>query len=150
MFSLGRNATLNIGTGTFTGTGTISQAGTLTEYDEVRNLTRSGENVEADVTKRGSRGIGSSQAVRSNFTIDFDVQYRDGDSVLEALENHFINKTEFGAFVASGPQATPGVRGLAGNFQVFKFDKVEDEGDVQRVNITIKPSGDNWIHKVPS
>ena len=111
-----------------------------TEMTNVKDLTRTREASEADVTTRGNSGERAiAQTLRST-TLEFQMVYDPTDADLIAIESAYEDGTVIEFAAADGDIATGGTRYFRFEGQVFTFTQTEALEEAVMVDVTLKPT----------
>lgn len=132
-FILGRNAELAYKVGG------QSAGGAWNVITNCKDVTPSGETVEADVTTRGSGKFTQTVPVRINMEVTFQMVWDPEDEAFAAIQDAWYNQAVIG-FRTLDKAVGDGGRGWAFDAGVTNFSKAEPLDGVQMVDVTIKPT----------
>lgn len=137
-YKLGRNAKLYRNTGTWA-------SPTWVVIGNVRDLTLNLEEEEADASTRATaaNGFRATVPVIKNASVEFDMVLDDNDAGFTAIKNTWKNSALLDMAVMDGDITTAGSQGLRAEMSVFNFSRNEALGDVQTVNVSVKPGYSN-------
>ena len=130
-FILGMNAKLYQGAAD-------ADLATLTEMSNVKDLTLTMEAGEADVTVRGNQGWRATAPTLRECTVEWEMQWKSGDTAFEAIKTAFLNAGTVGLAVLTDDKATAGAEGPRGNFSITGFTRNESLEEAITVSVTAK------------
>jgi hypothetical protein len=102
-----------------------------------RKLKMAREKTMADNSRHGYQ-ITSSRPTRSKVTLEFEMVNSDTDADVLALQTAFDNDTPL-AFKSLDKASG---KGIMGDFYVAKFERDEDEDNVQVVSVSLEPTSE--------
>lgn len=103
------------------------------------------EYVDATTREEASQGFKSEIAVLKGGRITFEMRWKTGDTVFDALVAAWLAGAEFTFFALDQAKAVDGAQGLMANFSVG-FSKTEPLRDVQKIQVTLSiASHPKWI-----
>lgn len=111
----------------------------LTELDNVRDVSLNLEVGEADVTTRGNNGWRAFEPTLKDGGVEFEMIHDPADAGYAALLGAWLNGTTIALAVLDGDKATADVTGLWADFKVMNFSKTEPLEEGQKVSVTVKP-----------
>lgn len=114
--------------------------GSLTEMDNVRDVTLTMEAGEADVTTRANSGWRATAATLKECSAEFEMIWQPGDAGFEAVKDAFIDSTSLSLAVLSGDKDTSDTEGVHGNFTITNFTRNEPLEEGVTVSVTAKLS----------
>ena len=85
--------------------------GSLTEMDNVKDVSRTLEAGEADVTTRANQGWRATAPTLRECTAEFEMLWKPGDAGFDAIKNAFLTSTPLRLAVLTGESATSGTEG---------------------------------------
>ena len=134
-FRLGKNCVIARNTGTY-GSPTWNPLG------NTRDVTLPVEKDEWDATRRDSGGWEEIIATIKKGGVEFDMVYMATDADFIALETAFFTDAAIEFFIADGPVATAGTRGLRATCEIMRFSRDEKlkEGVVYRFGLKPTPA----------
>ena len=145
-YILGMNAKLY--EGAISGTDTPTAITAMNEVGNVRDLTLTLEAGDADITTRGNSGWRATAPTLRECTIEFEMVWKPGDTVFDAMLAAFLAGTQVELAALDGDKATTGSQGPKGSFGVTKFDRKEGLEDAIIASVTCKLSKwDQWFKK---
>lgn len=112
----------------------------LDEIINVKDLTWSSSDTEAETNVRGNNGYASSLPALTTVEVNFDMQYDPADADFLALIKAKIGKTSVACAVLDGDKATVGNIGFWADFHVFTTEKSENLEEGQIMSFTLKPA----------
>ena len=150
-YVLGRDGKLYIGT---TATADAQQtsyetaaaaASVLGNAKDVKlNLTKE----QIDTTTRENNGWNQSAPGTKDGAIEFEMQWKPGDTIFETIRDAWLNDTELFAAALDGAYDTAGSQGPAGQFIVTDFSRNEPVKEAMTASVTLKPSQyTGWYEK---
>lgn len=132
-YPLGLSAKLYRNTGTY-------GSPTWNEIDQVKDVTLTMTNNEADVTTRAGGGFVLTLPTTTAIEVSFQMLSKTGDQDLDAIRTAFFAKTDLEFAVMSGPVTDTDSRGVRFTGRVYSFTRNEAIGDAQLFDVTIKPA----------
>jgi len=133
-FVLGMNA------GLYQGTAGATNPANMTEVDNVRDVTLSLEAGEADVTTRGNNGWRATAPTLRECTVEFQMVWRPGDPVFEAIKTAFLNSGSVALAVLDQKRTVSGAQGPLGDFSITNFSRNEALEEAIVADVTAKLS----------
>ncbi len=106
------------------------------EMTNVRDITVSVENGEADVTTRASNGWKATAATLKSGSIEWEMIWEPGDAGFDAIKNAYFNNTAIALAALDGADG----EGLDADFSITKFSRSEPLEDAMKVSVTAKPT----------
>lgn len=120
--------------------------GSLTELDNVRDVTLSLDAGEADVTTRANSGWRATTATLKEASVEFEMVWKPADPGFIAIRDAYLNNTAVELAVLDQVRTTTGAQGLKGNFSITNFSRSEPLEEAQAVSVTAKLSKFNeWV-----
>lgn len=115
---------------------------TWVEVENVRDLTKSFERGESDLTTRGyaAGGWEATVAVLLSGTVDFGMVYDSADVDFVALEDAFYANTAVEFAMCDGAITTTGTKGLRATFSIMKFGENQPLKEGVTVDVSMKVS----------
>lgn len=118
---------------------------TLTEMDNVKDVTLSLEAGEADVTTRANSGWRATAATLRECTVEFEMLWKPGDSGFDAIKTAFLASSTLRLAVLTGDKDTAGSEGPLGDFAITNFSRNEPLEEGVTVSVTAKLAVfDSW------
>jgi hypothetical protein len=117
---------------------TGAELSTLTEMDNIKDLTGTYETGEADISTRANSGWKATAPTLRSCTIEFEMVWKPGDGGFDAVKTAFLaaGTLEFTALDAPKDDATAG--GIKGTFCVTNFSRKEPLEEAMTVSVTLK------------
>ena len=138
-FLLGMNAKIYQGP---TGTALAS----LTEMDNVKDVTLNLEAGEADVTTRANQGWRATAPTLRECTAEFEMLWKPGDTGFDAIKTAFLTSATIALAVLTGEKATSGTEGPRGDFSITNFSRSEPLEEGVTVSVTAKLAKfEEWV-----
>ena len=138
-FLLGMNAKIYQGP-----TGTA--LATLTEMDNVKDVTLNLEAGEADVTTRANQGWRATAPTLRECTAEFEMLWKPGDTGFDAIKTAFLTSATIALAVLTGEKATSGTEGPRGDFSITNFSRSEPLEEGVTVSVTAKLAKfEEWV-----
>ena len=138
-FLLGMNAKIYQGP---TGTALAS----LTEMDNVKDVTLNLEAGEADVTTRANQGWRATAPTLRECTAEFEMLWKPGDTGFDAIKTAFLTSATIALAVLTGEKATSGTEGPRGDFSITNFSRNEPLEEGVTVSVTAKLAKfEEWV-----
>ncbi len=131
-FVLGMNA------GLYQGAAGEVSPGSMSEVDNVRDVTLSLEAGEADITTRGNSGWRATAPTLRECTVEFQMVWRPGDSVFEAIKSAFLTSTTVALAVLDQKTGVSGAQGPLGDFSITNFSRNEALEEAIVADVTAK------------
>ena len=130
-YVLGMNAKIYQGTA-------AAELATLTEMDNVKNVTVSLEAGEADITTRANSGWRATAPTLKTCSVEFEMVWKPGDTGFEAIQTAFLANTLVELAVLDGAKDADGSQGPKGSFGITNFSRNEQLEEAITVNVTAK------------
>jgi hypothetical protein len=105
-FLLGFNAKLYLGSALFTATPTITGGGTLTEMDNVKDVTVNTEAATADTTTRATTGWRTQAPTLRRMELSFTMQWKPSDAQFSAIKTAYLTNAEVAAVALDQDKTT--------------------------------------------
>lgn len=138
-FVLGMNA------GLYQGTAGETNPANMTQVTNVRDVTLNLEAGEADVTTRGNSGWRATTSTLREATVEFEMLWKPGDTVFEAIKDAFLASTNVSLAVLDQLRTVTGAQGPVGDWSITNFSRSEPLEEGQTVSVTAKlASFDSW------
>ncbi len=110
----------------------------MTEADNVRDLTLSMNAGEADVTTRGNSGWRATAATLKEAELTFEMLWKPSDAFFTAIRNAFLNSTSLELAPLDQDRATAGAQGPKGSWAITQFERSEPLEEGILVSVTAK------------
>ena len=111
---------------------------TMTEMGNVKDVTLSLEAGEADVTTRANSGWAAKAPTLRECTCEFEMVWKTGDTVFQAVKNAFLTAGTVAFAVLTGDAAVVGSEGPVGNWSITNFSRNEALEEAVTVSVTAK------------
>ena len=111
-----------------------------TEVTHVRDVTLTLEAGEADVTTRGNGGWRATAPTLRECTVEFQLVWKPGDAVFEAIKDAFLGGNLVGLAVLDQKISEPGAQGVWGDFAITGFSRSEALEEAITADVTAKLS----------
>jgi len=113
---------------------------TMTEVDNVKDVTVTMEAGEADITTRANQGWRATAPTLRECTLEFEMQWKPGDAAFEAVKTAFLSSGEIAFAALSDAYNSEGAEGPVGNFSITNFSRNEPLEEAITVSVTAKLS----------
>ena len=110
------------------------------EITNVRDLTLSLEEGEADVTTRANGGWRATAGTLKDASVEFEMVWDSADTEFQAIRDAFLNDTTIEMLVLDDDVATPGSQGLRAEMRVASFSRSEELEEAIKVSVSLKPA----------
>jgi len=130
---LGHEAKLYRNTGTF-------DVPVWTEIDNVRDLTRSLEKGEADVTTRANAGWTATTGALKDLSLEFQMVYDPEDENVTALEDAYFDGDQIEFAIMDGDINVTDNKGVRATMEVFNFSQAEALAEAILIDVSLKPT----------
>jgi len=138
-FLLGMNAKIYQGPA-----GTVLAS--LTEMDNVKDVSLTLEAGEADVSTRANQGWRATAPTLRECSAEFEMLWKPGDAGFEAIKTAFLSSTPLRLAVLTGESATSGTEGPLGDFSITNFSRNEPLEEAVMVSVTAKLAEfEEWV-----
>ncbi len=131
-FVLGMNA------GLYQGTASETDPSTMTEVDNVKDVTLTLEAGEADITTRGNSGWRATAPTLRECTVEFQMVWKPGDTVFEAIKTAFLTAGTAALAVLDQKRTVTGAQGPLGDFSITNFSRSEALEEAIVADVTAK------------
>lgn len=121
---------------------------TMTEVDNVRDVTLNMEAGEADITTRGNSGWRATAPTLRECTIEFQMVWKPGDSVFEAIKDAFLGASTVALAVLDQTRDNSGAQGPLGDFSITNFSRNESLEEAIVADVTAKLADFEEWHEV--
>ncbi|MFA5265153.1 MAG: phage tail tube protein [Opitutaceae bacterium] len=112
--------------------------GSLTEMDNVRDVTLTMEAGEADVSTRGSGGWEATAPTRKKCDVEFEMLWKPGDECFEEIKDAFLNNGQVRLAVLTGDRSEGNSEGPMAEFSITSFTRNESQTEGVTVSVTAK------------
>jgi len=118
----------------------------LTEIGNIKNLTLTLEAGEADVTTRENSGWEATAATLRKCSAEFEMLYKPGDLVFQAIKSAFLTSTNVRLALLTGAMNGEDAEGPVGDFSVSNFSRNEQLTEGISVPVSVKLAvWDKWL-----
>ena len=118
----------------------------MTEIDNVRDVTVNTSAGEADTTTRGNSGWRSTTPTLRELTIEFEMQHQPGDAAFETIRDAYLAGTTIELCALTGAVAVADSEGPKGTFVITNFSRSEPLEESVSYSVTAKlQTFDEWI-----
>ena len=131
-FVLGMNA------GLYQDTAGSTDVELMTEVAHVKDVTLNLEAGEADVTTRSNGGWRATAPTLRECTVEFEMLWKPGDAVFDAIKNAFLNSSYVALAVLDQKNDVEGAQGPLGDFSIINFSRSEALEEGVMVSVTAK------------
>lgn len=114
-------------------------APTWVELTNIRDANLGNTKREADITTRGSGGIGIVAGTIKDFEFTFEALDDDDDAGYVALETAYFADATIEVLILNGPRTETGVKGLRAHMEVMDFSRGESLENAVIINFSLKP-----------
>jgi len=139
---------LGMNAGLYQGAAGSTSPSSMSEVDNVRDVTLSLEAGEADITTRGNSGWRATAPTLRECTVEFQMVRRPGDAVFDAIKNAFLSAGTVALAVLDQKATISGAQGPLGDFSITNFSRNEALEEAIVADVTAKlPRFEEW-HEV--
>ena len=131
LFVLGMNGKLYFGTA-------AAELSTLTEMDNVKDVTGTMERGEADITTRANSGWKATAPTLASCTLEWEMVWKPGDSGFDAVKTAFLSAGTLELAALDGDKSASTSGGIKGTFCVTNFSRKEALEEAMTVSVTCK------------
>ena len=119
---------------------------TLTEMNNVKDVTLTLEAGEADVTTRANSGWRATVPTLRECSCEFEMVWKPGDDGFDAIKAAFLGGTTLELAVLDQARDVTGAQGPKGSFSITGFSRSEALEEAITVSVTAKlASFDEWV-----
>ncbi len=111
---------------------------TMTELDNVKNVTLTMEAGEADITTRANSGWRATAPTLKTCTVEFEMVWKPGDAGFDAVKAAFLANTTLALAVLDGAEDVVGTQGPIGDFGITNFSRNEALEEAIVADVTAK------------
>ena len=119
----------------------------LTEMDNVKDVTLNLEAGEADVTTRANQGWRATAPTLRECTAEFEMLWKPGNTGFDAIKTAFLTTATIALAVLTGDKAVSDTEGPRGDFSITNFSRNEPLEEAITVNVTVKPT---YVTRAPT
>jgi len=131
-FVLGMNA------GLYQGAAGETNPTLMDEVDNVRDVNLSLEAGEADITTRANGGWEATAPTLRKCTVEFQMVWKPGDTVFEAIKNAFLTSGTVAMAVLDQKVTIAGAQGPLGDYSITNFTRNEELTEAIVADVTAK------------
>ena len=139
---------LGMNAGLYQGAAETTDPASMTEVDNVRDVTLNMEAGEADITTRGNSGWRATAPTLRECTVEFQMVWRPGDTVFDAIKTAFLTAATVALAVLDQKVAVSGAQGPLGDFAITNFSRNESLEEAIVADVTAKLSRFEEWHEV--
>jgi len=129
---------LGMNAGLYQGAAGSTSPSSMSEVDNVRDVTLSMEAGEADITTRGNNGWRATAPTLRECTVEFQMVWKPGDTVFEAIKTAFLTAGTVALAVLDQKVAITGAQGPLGDFSITNFSRNEALEEAIVADVTAK------------
>ena len=129
---------LGMNAGLYQGTAGETDPSLMSEVDNVRDVTLNLEAGEADITTRGNSGWRATAPTLRECTVEFQMVWRPGDAVFDAIKNAFLTAGTVALAVLDQKREVSGAQGPLGDFSITNFSRNEALEEAIVADVTAK------------
>ena len=129
---------LGMNAGLYQGAAGSTTPSSMSEVDNVRYVTLSMEAGEADITTRGNNGWRATAPTLRECTVEFQMVWKPGDTVFEAIKNAFLTAGTVALAVLDQKVGITGAQGPLGDFSITNFSRNEALEEAIVADVTAK------------
>ena len=111
---------------------------TLTEMGNVKDVTLTLEAGEADITTRANGGWEATAPTLRKCTVEFQMVWKPGDTVFEAIKNAFLTSGTVAMAVLDQKVTIAGAQGPLGDYSITNFTRNEELTEAIVADVTAK------------
>ena len=139
---------LGMNAGLYQGAAGATDPATMTEVDNVRDVTLNLEAGEADLTPRGHSGWRATAPTLRECTVEFQMVWRPGDTVFDAIKTAFLAAGTVTLAVLDQKATVSGAQGPLGDFAITNFSRNESLEEAIVADVTAKLARFEEWHEV--
>ena len=140
---------LGMNAGLYQGAAGATDPSSMTEVDNVKDVTLSMEAGEADITTRGNSGWRATAPTLRECTVEFQMVWRPGDTVFDAVKSAFLTAGTVALAVLDQKRTITGAQGPLGDFSITNFSRNEALEEAIVADVTAKLAAfDEWVEVV--
>ena len=129
---------LGMNAGLYQGAAGSTTPSSMSEVDNVRDVTLSMEAGEADITTRGNSGWRATAPTLRECTVEFQMVWKPGDTVFEAIKTAFLTAGNVALAVLDQKVGITGAQGPLGDFSITNFSRNEALEEAIVADVTAK------------
>jgi len=139
---------LGMNAGLYQGPAGATDPSTMSEVDNVRDVTLNLEAGEADITTRGNSGWRATAPTLRECTVEFQMVWRPGDAVFDAIKAAFLSAGTVALAVLDQKATISGAQGPLGDFSITNFSRNEALEEAIVADVTAKLARFEEWHEV--
>ena len=129
---------LGMNAGLYQGAAGATDPATMTEVENVRDVTLSLEAGEADITTRGNSGWRATAPTLRECSVEFQMVWKPGDAVFDAIKSAFLTAATVALAVLDQKSGVSGAQGPLGDFSITNFSRNEALEEAIVADVTAK------------
>jgi len=129
---------LGMNAGLYQGEAGSTTPSSMSEVDNVRDVTLSMEAGEADITTRGNSGWRATAPTLRECTVEFQMVWKPGDAVFDAIKTAFLTSGTVALAVLDQKVGISGAQGPLGDFSITNFSRNEALEEAIVADVTAK------------
>jgi len=129
---------LGMNAGLYHGAAGSTTPSSMSEVDNVRDVTLSMEAGEADITTRGNSGWRATAPTLRECTVEFQMVWKPGDAVFDAIKTAFLTSGTVALAVLDQKVGISGAQGPLGDFSITNFSRNEALEEAIVADVTAK------------
>ena len=129
---------LGMNAGLYQGAAGSTTPSSMSEVDNVRDVTLSMEAGEADITTRGNNGWRATAPTLRECTVEFQMVWKPGDAVFDAIKTAFLTSGTVALAVLDQKVGITGAQGPLGDFSITNFSRNEALEEAIVADVTAK------------
>jgi hypothetical protein len=129
---------LGMNAGLYQGAAGSTTPSSMSEVDNVRDVTLSMEAGEADITTRGNNGWRATAPTLRECTVEFQMVWKPGDAVFDAIKTAFLTSGTVALAVLDQKVGISGAQGPLGDFSITNFSRNEALEEAIVADVTAK------------
>ena len=141
---------LGMNAGLYQGDAEETDPASMTEVDNVRDVTLTLEAGEADITTRGNSGWRATAPTLRECSVEFQMVWRPGDAVFEAIKTAFLAAGTVALAILDQKRTVTGAQGPLGDFSITNFSRNESLEEAIVADVTAKLARYEEWHEVPA
>jgi len=139
---------LGMNAGLYQGAAGVTDPATMTEVDNVRDVTLNLEAGEADITTRGNSGWRATAPTLRECSVEFQMVWNPSDAVFTAIKNAFLGASTVALAILDQLRTVSGAQGPLGDFAITNFSRNEALEEAIVADVTAKLSRFEEWHTV--
>ena len=139
---------LGMNAGLYQGAAGETAPSTMSEVDNVRDVTLTMEAGEADITTLANSGWRATAPTLRECTVEFQMVWKPGDTVFEAIKAAFLTAGTVALAVLDQKASVSGAQGPLGDFSITNFSRNEALEEAIVADVTAKLARFEEWHEV--